>query len=116
MSITSLQSLYADLQSEFECKYILTHRLNKDCLESFFSQVRSRGGLHDHPSPLMAIYRVRCIVLGKNPGVVQERQNIMNMDAANSEEVMDEYLVAKVIKEADVAVTAPTGPSICCFI
>lgn len=39
MSIKSLRGLYAFLEEELNVKYILTHRLNQDCLEKFFSQV-----------------------------------------------------------------------------
>lgn len=30
---------------------LVTYRLNQDCLENFFSQVRGRGGNRDHPTP-----------------------------------------------------------------
>jgi len=40
--------------------------VNQDSLESFFSLIRSRGGLNDHPTTLNALYRIRIIVLGKN--------------------------------------------------
>lgn len=39
MSTKALQSLYKDMREEYEIKYILTHRLNQDCLENFFCQV-----------------------------------------------------------------------------
>lgn len=35
----SVEKLYEDLKSKYDIKYILTHRLNQDCLENFFSQV-----------------------------------------------------------------------------
>lgn len=39
MSCRSLQSLYIDLKEKYNISYVLTHRLNQDCLENFFSQV-----------------------------------------------------------------------------
>lgn len=102
MSITSLKSLFQDMKQKFDCSYILTHRLNQDSLESFFSQIRSRGGLHDHPSPLNAIYRIRMIVLGKNPGVVQEKVNIQTQVETNNPP--EEYLLAKVLRDAKLEV------------
>lgn len=39
MSIKSLQGLYASVVEDYDVKYILTHRLNQDCLENFFCQV-----------------------------------------------------------------------------
>jgi hypothetical protein len=58
------------------------------------------GGLHDHPSPLQSIYRIRLIVLGKNPGVIQDRQN-----TDSSQEVLEEYLVANVISGAELEIS-----------
>jgi hypothetical protein len=58
------------------------------------------GGLHDHPSPLQSIYRIRLIVLGKNPGVIQDRQN-----TDSSQEVLEEYLVANVISGTELEIS-----------
>lgn len=41
ISTTSLQDLYVDLSAKYDLKYILTHRLNQDCLENLFFQVSS---------------------------------------------------------------------------
>lgn len=41
ISIKSIQSLFTDLQEKYKILYLLTHRLNQDCLENFFSQVRN---------------------------------------------------------------------------
>lgn len=69
MSITSLKLLRSEMNEKFGYKYILTHRLNQDCLENFFSQIRGRSGAHDHPSPVECLQRIKIIMLGKNPGV-----------------------------------------------
>jgi len=37
---------------EYGLNYLLTSKINQDALEILFSQVRSRGGLNDHPIPL----------------------------------------------------------------
>lgn len=37
--------------------------------------MRSRGRLDDHPTLLNAIYRMRLVMLGKNPGMVQKQAN-----------------------------------------
>lgn len=75
MATNSLQRLYRNLQ-KYNVKYILTHRLNQDVLENLFSQLRSRGGLNDHPAPLNALYRLRMIILGKNPDILQSNANV----------------------------------------
>lgn len=45
ISITSLQNLYKDLKEQYGISYILTHRLNQDCLENLFCQVTN---IHFH--------------------------------------------------------------------
>nr|XP_018899686.1 PREDICTED: uncharacterized protein LOC109032160 [Bemisia tabaci] len=37
--------------------------------------LRLDGGLNDHPSPLTLIYRLRGLLLCKNPGMIQEKTN-----------------------------------------
>ncbi|KAG5875729.1 hypothetical protein JTB14_007663 [Gonioctena quinquepunctata] len=65
MSINSSNMLFDDMNQTFSASYILTHRLNQDF------QVRSGGGVYDHPSPLDILSRVRMIILGKNPGILE---------------------------------------------
>lgn len=36
----SAKNLFEDLKREYDIKYLLTHRLNQDVLENFFSQVK----------------------------------------------------------------------------
>jgi len=101
ISIKSVKLLFKDMNMKYNISYILTHRLNQDSLESFFSLIRSRGGLNDHPTPLNSLYRIQLIVLGKNPGVVQEKLNIeIKHDATD----VEEYLVANVIATADIKI------------
>lgn len=42
MSTKSIQGLFAYVKKEYAAQYILTHRLNQDCLENFFCQVSHR--------------------------------------------------------------------------
>lgn len=57
ISIKSLQNLFQDLKEVYDISYLLTHKLNQDALENIFSQLRTRGGLNDHPSPLDVLNR-----------------------------------------------------------
>ncbi|CAL1261083.1 unnamed protein product [Larinioides sclopetarius] len=41
-------------------------RLNQDCLENFFSQIRGVGHFYDHPLPSEVKHRIRLLLLGKN--------------------------------------------------
>lgn len=97
----SLQELFNMLIEDFDIKYLITSRLNQDGLENSFGQIRNIGGLHDHPSPLNAIHRFRLIVLGKNPGILQEKTNTEHQSKENDE---DEYLVAHVMHNADIPI------------
>jgi len=75
--------------------YLLTSKTNQDALENLYSQVRTRGGLNDYPSPLNAIYRLRMIILGKNPGITSNHSNTTD---GNKEECM----VAKTVKSLKI--------------
>jgi len=101
ISIKSIKLLYEDLKQKYNINYILTHRLNQDSFESYFSTIRSRGGLHDHPTPSNAMYRIRIIVLGKNAGVIQDKVNI---EVKHNNTNVEEYLVANVVSTADIKV------------
>ena len=48
LSIAALQQLWQDLQAG-GLEYLITRRLNQDCLENFFSVMRGRGGHRDNP-------------------------------------------------------------------
>ncbi|KAJ8882807.1 hypothetical protein PR048_014621, partial [Dryococelus australis] len=58
ISINPTKGLHSFVRQKYPgIKYILTHKLNQHCLEIFFSQKRTKGGLNDHPTPINAIYR-----------------------------------------------------------
>jgi hypothetical protein len=88
ISIMSLKELLKNLKTSCEVKYILTHRLNQDCLENLFSQIRTRGGLNDHPTPLDAIYRLRMIILGKTQGLLQKNTNTDNEEDTSKQSLV----------------------------
>lgn len=126
ISITSLQNLFTEIRAKYAVKYILTHRVNQDCLENLFSQVnitlcvksynnysfhfilqiRTRGGLHDHPSPLSVLYRLRMILLGKNPGVVQSHTNVQHHESSREEY----FIVSQAFTKAQIERPVLTDP------
>ncbi|KAJ8966380.1 hypothetical protein NQ314_003556 [Rhamnusium bicolor] len=61
-------------------------------------QLRTRGGLHDHPSSLNAICRIRMILLGKNPDMVHTHSNVVTPIGTEKEE----YLLASAMKQAKI--------------
>jgi hypothetical protein len=90
------------MQEQLNANYLCTHRLNQDCLENFFFQLRSRGGADDHPSPLNALYRICMIILGKKPGILSSHVNTQEVEPR-------EYLSAKVFEHDEL--TVPLNPS-----
>ncbi|KAG5883268.1 hypothetical protein JTB14_024243 [Gonioctena quinquepunctata] len=99
MSIDSLKMLFDDINLTFSASYILIHRLNQDSLENFFFQVRSGCGVYDHPSPLDALFRVRMIILGKNPGILESH-------TCTEDQQQDEYMVAQMFHRANVSINS----------
>ena len=52
LSIQSLLNLWEELKTESNLKFLLTNRLNQDCVENLFSVIRGRGGHRDNPDPV----------------------------------------------------------------
>lgn len=50
LSIQSLLGLWDDLSKNHGVKYLLTNRLNQDCAENLFSQIRGNHGRVDRPT------------------------------------------------------------------
>lgn len=59
-----LPLLFSYLKEKYGIQYIFTRKLDQDVTENFFSAVRQRGGLSDHPSALEFKYRLRSLLLG----------------------------------------------------
>ncbi len=49
LSINSLLQLWQLLKDEYGYKYLLTNRLNQDCLENLFGVIRGKGAGYDNP-------------------------------------------------------------------
>jgi len=49
ISIKSLLSLWSDFRSSYAFEFLLTNRLNQDCLENLFSIIRGKGGKRENP-------------------------------------------------------------------
>lgn len=60
------------------------------------------GGLHDHPSPINAIHRLKLILLGRNPGIVQRNANIQG-----TQDTEEQYLTAEVFAKGGIDISVP---------
>lgn len=61
-SSQSLIGLYNMLKPSYEIDYIMTTRLNQDCLEHFFACIRQMSRPHDHPNAVSFKYRLVTLV------------------------------------------------------
>lgn len=49
MAISCLLELWEELHTQYGMHYLLTNRLNQDCVENLFSVIRGKGGHRDNP-------------------------------------------------------------------
>ena len=82
--IQSLLSLWEDLSVNHEFKFLLTNRLNQDCLENMFSVVRSRRGHGDNPDAQQFLAAFRQIAVDKL---------LLPSEASNCQADMDKVLL-----------------------
>ena len=75
LSCYSLIGMFDMVKSLFGVTFILTQRLNQDCLESFFGCIRQMSGSHDHPDAVNFKFRIRKFLLGKDMKLPSENTN-----------------------------------------
>lgn len=92
----ALPKLYDIVNKLCNVKYILTYKLNQDCLENLFGRLRTKGGLYDHPSPLVTLYRLRDVILSTDVGNVSKNSNTL----ADDENEM--FFLATLLQKAKV--------------
>ena len=63
LSINGLLCLWEDLHRNCGLKFLLTNRLNQDCLENFFSVIRGRGGHRDNPNAMQFRAEYRAVAV-----------------------------------------------------
>ena len=102
MSIAALKGLYSQLQNHYGVKNILTARLNQDCLENLFSQIRGLGRRYDHPTPTSVKHRFRLLLIARN-SVELGNANVQR-DADDFE--TDEYVSVDFVNQTNLAPTA----------
>uniref|UniRef100_A0A182PWP8 Transposase n=1 Tax=Anopheles epiroticus TaxID=199890 RepID=A0A182PWP8_9DIPT len=92
MHMQSLQMLFEEMKSK--------HGLNQDVLENFFSQLRQKGGVNDHPSPLSCIHRIRIMILGKAPSALKNQTDL----GPDTRKEQDEYISSEnqTLQEEDI--------------
>ena len=60
--INATIGLWTDFHKNFDFHYLLTNRLNQDCIENLFSIIRGKGENRDNPSPVESRASFRQVV------------------------------------------------------
>jgi len=102
VSIASLRGLFHFVRDRYQAKYILTSRLNQDCLENLFGQIRALGRTYVNPSPVSARHRFRSLLLtcGKN---------VVRIEGASVAEVNDGTFFDSSSRSYEAASTSASG-------
>ena len=67
-SIASLRGLYAELRGRLpQFRYLMTSRVNQDCLENTFSQLRGMCGQNQMPDAVETRSRLRIMLMAPSP-------------------------------------------------
>ena len=89
-SIKSTKMLLKELVIEGPFDYLLTTRLNQDCLENFFSRLRAIGGDNDHPGPVRAFKRIKTLLVSKQAELIVKKPAVeMEEDYCDPDETED---------------------------
>ena len=103
MCLNALKPMYEDLKNQYEGQidYILTYRLNQDCLEQCFSILRAMGGNYSQFGALEGMRRLRNFILGAGGSLSIEQANIKPTEVSEFtvESVIDDELELKVDSE-----------------
>ena len=70
LACSSMKGLYHYLKDKYNMPYVMTARLNSDCVENLFSRVRGLGATYDSPDSTEAFNRLRLIIIGQDPDFV----------------------------------------------
>ena len=107
MCLNALKPMYEDLKNQYEGQidYILTYRLNQDCLEQCFSILRAMGGNYSQFGALEGMRRLRNFILGAGGSLSIEQANIKPTEVSEFtvESVIDDELELKV--DSDKCIT-----------
>ena len=73
----------------FKIQYLLTNRLNQDCLENLFSYLRAMGLTNDHPTALNLRYLLKWYILGKHSELILSKKNAKNTESDETDLLVD---------------------------
>lgn len=95
-SINAVFALWEELKEE-GFKYLLTSKLNQDCIENFFSGVRALGGADTHPDPVQFCDRLRILKIQRDINtikmLIKDKNTSVELSTVDDES-LDESFVA----------------------
>lgn len=100
LSRQSLLGLYEMLRTNYNLEYIMTQRLNQDCLEHFFGCIRQISGAQDHPDAVNFKYRLKKLLLGRETVLVNNKPN-SSTNNENCDNVFCDLISSKTVYEND---------------
>ena len=103
MSIKSIRGLYTDLVKNGSFSYLLTKRVNQDCLENLFSRIRGMCGANTHPTCVEFIRRIRILLIGGYAGVLVLNPSVQLEIDERQEDVT--LATERIIKENNINTT-----------
>ncbi|CAM4574539.1 unnamed protein product [Leuciscus chuanchicus] len=83
-NIVCLKMLWSDLRQRHPVSFLLTNRLNQDCLENAYSSIRARGGNRDNPDSVQFECEYRAVATGLM---------FSNSEKTNCEQDLDMFLL-----------------------
>ena len=95
VSINAVLALWAEMKEE-GCKFLMTHRLNQDCLENFFSAVRSLGGSDTNPNSVQFCTRVRILKMERNLESVTNLVKDSHVEVAKDEDSEELFVSSEI--------------------
>ena len=101
-SIRATKAFYDQMVIRGPFRFLLTAKLNQDCLENLFSRIRALGGDNTHPTPLEALQRMRTLLLVKGGEDLLIRSPAVEMEDDKGNPVSDEDIAEQIkILEAE---------------
>lgn len=65
LTISVVLQLYDDIKQIYGFKYLLTNRLNQDCIDNLLSVIKAFGGHRDNPTPNEFISAIKQVIYNK---------------------------------------------------
>ena len=107
MNINALKPMFDELKREYpgQIDYILTYRLNQDCLEQFFSVLRAMGGSYTKFGALEGLRRIRSYLLGAGGTLTVKAANVKPTENPD-------FTLDSLVEKADFTVQSVVDPDL----